>query len=85
MPAVLLIIRFAVLFLLDAIFFVQIAASLGRTIPRGRIIVSGTLPFFIVLAIFLAPWDQIILSASSTPWTLENPETGERRNGWADV
>src|SRR5262249_51804158 len=43
MPSILPIIRLAVLLLLDTIFFVQIAVSLGRTIPGVRIIVSAVL------------------------------------------
>ena len=75
MPAVLPIIRLALLLLLDTIFFVQIAASLGRTIPGGRIIVSAVLLFFMVLGNYLGNVRPNYFVGIRTPWTLENPET----------
>jgi immunity protein, SdpI family len=75
MPAVLPIIRLAVLFLLNTIFFVQIAASLGRTIPGDRIIVSTVLLFLIVVGNFLGNVRPNYFVGVRTPWTLENPET----------
>ena len=75
MPAVLPIIRLAVLLLLDTIFFVQIAVSLGRTIPGGRIIVSAVLLFFMVLGNYLGNVRPNYFVGVRTPWTLENPET----------
>ena len=75
MPAVLPIIRLAVLLLLDTIFFVQIAVSLGRTIPGSRIIVSAVLLFFVVLGNYLGNVLPNYFVGVRTPWTLENPET----------
>jgi uncharacterized membrane protein len=75
MPAVLPIIRLALLLLLDTIFFVQIAVSLGRTIPGGRIIVSAVLLFFMVLGNYLGNVRPNYFVGVRTPWTLENPET----------
>jgi len=75
MPAVLPIIRLAVLLLLDTIFFVQIAVSLGGTIPGGRIIVSAVLFFFMVLGNYLGNVRPNYFVGVRTPWTLENPET----------
>lgn len=75
MPAVLPIIRLAVLLLLDTIFFVQIAVSLGGTIPGGRIIVSAVLFFFMVLGNYLGNVRPNYFVGVRTLWTLENPET----------
>lgn len=75
MPVILPIVRIATLGLLDIIFFVQIATSLGRSIPGARIIVSSVLVFFVVLGNFLGNVRPNYFVGIRTPWTLENPET----------
>jgi uncharacterized membrane protein len=75
MPVILPIVRIATLGLLDIIFFVQIATSLGRSIPGGRLIVSSVLVFFVVLGNYLGNVRPNYFVGIRTPWTLENPET----------
>lgn len=75
MPVVLPIVRIACLFLLDTIFFVQIATSLGRNIAGGRIMMTCLLVFFVVLGNYLGNLRPNYFVGIRTPWTLENPET----------
>ena len=75
MPAILPIVRIACSVLLDTIFFVQIATSLGLNVPGGRIIITGVLVFFIVLGNYLGNVRPNYFVGIRTPWTLENPET----------
>jgi uncharacterized membrane protein len=75
MPAVLPIVRIAVLLLLDAIFFVQIATSLGRSVSSGRIIMTCMLVFLVVMGNYLGNLRPNYFLGIRTPWTLENPET----------
>jgi immunity protein, SdpI family len=75
MPVVLPIVRIALLGLLGAIFFVQIAVSLGRSIAGGRIIMTCLLVFFVVLGNYLGNLRPNYFVGIRTPWTLENPET----------
>jgi len=75
MPAVLPIVRIALLVLLGAIFFVQIAVSLGRTVPSGRIMMTGLLLFLVIMGNYLGNLRPNYFVGIRTPWTLENPET----------
>jgi len=75
MPAVLPIIRVAFLALFNTIFFVQIGASLGKTVAAGRIIMTCVLLFFVVLGNYLGNVRPNYFIGIRTPWTLENPET----------
>lgn len=75
MPTVLPIVRLASLLLLDAIFFVQIATSLGWNIAGGRIIMTCLLVFFVILGNYLGNLRPNYFVGIRTPWTLENPET----------
>ncbi|MBA3651732.1 MAG: SdpI family protein [Chthoniobacterales bacterium] len=75
MPAVLPIVRIATLGLLDTIFLVQIATSLGRNVAGGRIIITSALVFFLVLGNYLGNVRPNYFVGIRTPWTLENPET----------
>ena len=75
MPAILPIVRIATLGLLDTIFLVQIATSLGRNVPGGRIIITSVLVFFIILGNYLGTVRPNYFVGIRTPWTLENPET----------
>lgn len=75
MPTVLPIVRIAGLLLLDTIFFVQMATSLGRNVAGGRIIMAGTLVFFVVMGNYLGNLRPNYFVGIRTPWTLENPET----------
>ncbi len=75
MPAVLPIVRIALLVLLVAIFFVQIAVSLGRTVPSGRIMMTSLLVFFVIMGNYLGNLRPNYFVGIRTPWTLENPET----------
>jgi immunity protein, SdpI family len=75
MPAVLPIIRIALLALCNAIFFVQIATSLGVTAAGGRIIPICVLVFFIVLGNYLGNVRPNYFVGIRTPWALENSET----------
>ena len=75
MPAVLPILRIALLVLLDTIFFVQIMTSLGRIVASARLMMSGLLLFFVVLGNYLGNLRPNYFIGIRTPWTLENPET----------
>ncbi len=75
MAAVLPIVRVASLLLLDAIFCVQIAASLGQNAAGGRIIMVCLLVFFVVMGNYLGNLRPNYFVGIRTPWTLENPET----------
>lgn len=75
MPAVLPIVRIACLLLLDAIFFVQMATSLGRNVATGRIMMTCLLLFFVILGNYLGNLRPNYFVGIRTPWTLENPET----------
>ncbi len=75
MAGVLPIVRIACLVLLDAIFFVQIATSLGRSIAGGRIILTCLLVFFVVMGNYLGNLRPNYFVGIRTPWTLEHPET----------
>ncbi len=75
MSAVLPIVRLASLLLLDAIFFVQIATSLGWNVAGGRIIMTCLLVFFVILGNYLGNLRSNYFVGIRTPWTLENPET----------
>ena len=75
MPAVLPIVRIACLLLLDAIFFLQMATSLGRNIAAGRIMMTCLLLFFVILGNYLGNLRPNYFVGIRTPWTLENPET----------
>jgi uncharacterized membrane protein len=75
MPTVLPIIRIAFLALFNTIFFVQVAASLGKTVAGGRIIMTCLLLFFIVLGNYLGNVRPNYFVGIRTPWTLENSET----------
>jgi uncharacterized membrane protein len=75
MPAVLPIIRIALLALYNAIFFVQIATSLGVTAAAGRIIPICVLVFFVLFGNYLGNVRPNYFVGIRTPWTLEDPET----------
>jgi uncharacterized membrane protein len=75
MPTVLPIFRIAFLLLLNTVFFVQIAASLGRNVPSGRIMMTCLLVFFVIMGNFLGNVRPNYFVGIRTPWTLENPET----------
>jgi uncharacterized membrane protein len=75
MPAVLPILRIAFLGLLNTIFFVQIAVSLGWNVASGRIMMACLLLFLIVLGNYLGNLQPNYFVGIRTPWTLEDPET----------
>ena len=75
LPAVLPIVRIAVLLLLDTIFFVQIATSLGRKVAGGRIMMTCLLVFLVIMGNYLGNLRPNYFVGIRTPWTLENPET----------
>ncbi len=75
MSAILPIVRIASLLLLDTIFFVQMATSLGRNVAGGRIIMSCLLVFFVILGNYLGNLRPNYFVGIRTPWTLEDPET----------
>lgn len=75
MPVVLPIVRIATLRLLDIIFFVQIASSLGQHLPGGRVVMISVLVFFVILGNYLGNGRPNYFVGARTPWTLENPET----------
>jgi uncharacterized membrane protein len=75
MPVVLPIVRIATLLLLNTVFFVQIATSLGRKVAAARIMVICLLLFFIVLGNYLGNLRPNYFVGIRTPWTLEDPET----------
>jgi len=75
METVLPVLRIAILGLLDRIFFLQIAASLGKEIDTGRIVFSAVLILLLVLGNFLGNLRPNYFVGIRTPWTLENPET----------
>jgi uncharacterized membrane protein len=75
MPVVLPIVRIATLCLLDALLFVQIATSLGHSIPGGRIVMICVVVFFVVLGNYLGNLRPNYFVGIRTPWTLEDPET----------
>ena len=69
------VIRLALLALLDAIFYVQIAVSLGRNINGGRVLIACTLVFLAILGNYLGNLRPNYFAGIRTPWTLEYPET----------
>lgn len=69
------IVRVALLALLDAIFYVQIAVSLGRNINGGRVLIACTLVFLAIIGNYLGNLRPNYFAGIRTPWTLENPET----------
>ncbi len=69
------VIRLALLALLDAIFYVQIAVSLGRNINGGRVLIACTLVFLAILGNYLGNLRPNYFAGIRTPWTLEDPET----------
>jgi len=75
MPSVLPIIRVAVLALLNAIFLVQIAESLGKSVACSRIIMICVLLFLVILGNYLGNVRPNYFVGIRTPWTLENAET----------
>jgi uncharacterized membrane protein len=75
MAAILPVVRIASLVLLDTIFFVQIATSLGKAVAGGRILMNCLLFFFVVLGNYLGNLRPNYFVGIRTPWTLENPET----------
>lgn len=75
MPAVLPIVRIASLFLLNTVFFVQMATSLGHNVPSGRILMTCLLVFFVIMGNYLGNLRPNYFVGIRTPWTLENPET----------
>ena len=75
MPAVLPIIRIALLLLFNTIFLVQITASLGKTFAGSRIVITSLLLFFAVLGNYLGNVRPNYFVGIRTPWTLENSET----------
>jgi uncharacterized membrane protein len=75
MPAVLPIVRIACLFLLDTIFFLQVATSLGRNVAGGRIMMTCVLVFLVILGNYLGNLRPNYFVGIRTPWTLENSET----------
>ncbi|MBA3649905.1 MAG: SdpI family protein [Chthoniobacterales bacterium] len=75
MPAVMPIVRLATLVLLDTIFAVQMAASLGKNVAAGRIMMTCLLLFFVILGNYLGNLRPNYFVGIRTPWTLENPET----------
>ncbi|MEO8044769.1 MAG: SdpI family protein [Spartobacteria bacterium] len=75
MPAVLPILRIASLFLLNTVFFVQMATSLGHNVPSGRILMTCLLVFFVIMGNYLGNLRPNYFVGIRTPWTLENPET----------
>ncbi|MBA3544311.1 MAG: SdpI family protein [Chthoniobacterales bacterium] len=75
MPAILPIIRLTSIVLLDAIFAVQIAVSLGWKINSGQVLMSCLLVFLVVLGNYLGSLRPNYFAGIRTPWTLENPET----------
>lgn len=75
MPVVLPIVRIASLALLDTIFFVQMATSLGHNVPSSRILMTCLLVFFIIMGNYLGNLRPNYFVGIRTPWTLENPET----------
>jgi uncharacterized membrane protein len=75
MSVVLPIVRITCLLLLDTIFFVQIATSLGWNVAGGRIMVTCLLVFFVIVGNYLGNLRPNYFVGIRTPWTLENPET----------
>ncbi len=75
MPTVLPIVRIALLLLLNTVFFVQMATSLGQNVAGGRIMMSCLLVFFVVMGNYLGNLRPNYFVGIRTPWTLENPET----------
>ena len=69
------VIRLALLALLDAIFYVHIAVSLGRNINGGRVLIACTLVFLAILGNYLGNLRPNYFAGIRTPWTLEDPET----------
>ncbi|CAN5576494.1 SdpI family protein [soil metagenome] len=67
--------RLAVVGLLDLVFFLQLAVSLGQKLDVGRIIVMATLAVLAVVGNFLGNLRPNYFAGIRTPWTLEYPET----------
>jgi len=58
-----------------AIFSMQIAAALGRTIATGRVVVACTLVLLAIMGNYLGNLRPNYFAGIRTPWTLENSET----------
>ncbi len=58
-----------------AIFAVQIAAALDRTVPAARVLNAGVLTFLAILGNYLGTLRPNYFIGIRTPWTLENPQT----------
>lgn len=69
------IMRLALLALFDAIFYVQIAVSLGRDINGGRVLIACMLVFLAIIGNYLGNLRPNYFAGIRTPWTLEDPET----------
>ncbi len=75
MPAILPILRLTLLLLLDVIFAVQIAVSLGARVDSGRLLLVATLIFLTVIGNFSTNLRPNYFVGIRTPWTLQNGET----------
>lgn len=67
--------RLATVGLMNLIFFLQLAVSLGQKLDVGRIVVMATLVVFAVVGNFLGNLRPNYFAGIRTPWTLEYPET----------
>ena len=75
MHKVLQILRVAFAGLFDAIFFVQIATALDRSIPASRIMNASVLILLAMLGNYLPNLRPNYFIGIRTPWTLESAET----------
>jgi uncharacterized membrane protein len=67
--------RLAMLLLLDIIFYMQIAISLGWEVNVVRVVVVATLVFFAIIGNYLGTLRANYFVGIRTPWTLEDPQT----------
>jgi uncharacterized membrane protein len=67
--------RLGMLLLLNIIFYMQIAVSLGREVNVVRVVVVATLVFLAIIGNYLGTLRPNYFVGIRTPWTLEDPQT----------
>lgn len=75
MKSALAILRVTLAAFFAAIFFIQLAAALGRPVPTGRLVPASLLLLLAVIGNYLSNLRPNYFAGIRTPWTLESPAT----------